>query len=342
MPPWSFWDCFWLAPAALILDLALGDPPLPWPHPVCLAGWLLHFMETPCRRYMDKGSAAASIKRRGRLPGALALALCCLIIGASVFVLISIPFIGWLFALYFSWAGLAMGCLLSTGREVLNAIEHSPLPEARHRMAWLVSRDVSLMDRKTLLKTLADTLSENFTDAFMAPFFWLCLTGPAGLWIYKTVSTADSQWGYLTPEWRNIGFAAARSDDALAWAPARLSALFLYLTDKLAALFAKGRIWQGAWPGWKTLAKDAGGMPSPNSGWSMAACAWLCGASMAGPSVYFGQLVVKPWIGPVGKPWTAPLIGTLNALMFGAALTGGAVFCIFLYFCQWIIRLSWA
>ena len=35
--PYSVWDCWWLAPVALLLDLRLGDPALPWPHPVCFA-----------------------------------------------------------------------------------------------------------------------------------------------------------------------------------------------------------------------------------------------------------------------------------------------------------------
>lgn len=65
------------------------------------------------------------------------------------------------------------------------------------------------MDRPLMRKTLADTLSENFTDALLAPFFWLLLAGPVGLWMYKAVSTADSMWGYLTERWRWLGWAGA-------------------------------------------------------------------------------------------------------------------------------------
>lgn len=64
----------------------------------------------------------------------------------------------------------------------------------------------------------------------LAPLFWLSLGGPVGLWAYKTVSTADSMWGYHTPRWEYFGKAAARADDLLAFVPARLSALLLWLT----------------------------------------------------------------------------------------------------------------
>ena len=72
--PYSVWDCWWLAPVALLLDLRLGDPALPWPHPVCFAGRLLGRLEGPARRWMRRGGAAGE-KRRGRLAGLVCLFL---------------------------------------------------------------------------------------------------------------------------------------------------------------------------------------------------------------------------------------------------------------------------
>lgn len=267
---------------------------------------------------------------RGRAAGAIALLACCAIVGGAVWGLISLPWGGGLFALYLAWAGLAMGCLLDTGRETISRTESAPLPEARVAVSWLVSRETGQMDRSTLRKTLADTLSENFTDAFVAPFFWLCLCGPAGLWIYKTVSCFDSQWGYLTPRWKALGWAGAKLDDLLAWIPARLGALSLFLCDKIYSLFPSSRSWRGSWPGWKVIAKDAKGMPSPNSGWSMAACAWLCDGRMAGPSVYFGELVPKAWLGPPGENagWDRLKLASLLRLTRSAAIIAGIIICV--------------
>ncbi|MDO5484543.1 MAG: CobD/CbiB family cobalamin biosynthesis protein, partial [Desulfovibrionaceae bacterium] len=218
-------------------------------------------------------------------------------------------------------------------------VENLAPEHAREALSWLVSRDTSQMDRPLMRKTLADTLSENFTDALMAPFFWLLLTGPVGLWLYKAVSTTDSMWGYLTVRWRWLGWAGARGDDLLAFIPARLSAVLLWLTDALLRRFRPAaRCWSGAWPGLRVVARQAGGMPSPNSGWSMAACAWLCGARMAGPSVYFGHLVDKPWLGPSESGallWDEGLLRGLCALMRAGAALGGLALCC----CAWLVRL---
>ncbi|WP_291355144.1 CobD/CbiB family cobalamin biosynthesis protein [Desulfovibrio sp.] len=321
--PWSAWECWWLAPCALALDLMLGDPALPWPHPVCLVGKCLSRLEGPARRF---GGAGPRAPLRLRLAGAMALLLLCAGTGAAVWLLVSLPAAGGLFALYLAWAGLAMGSLVRIGGEVAHAVEAAPLPEARTALARLVSRDVSALERPMLRKTLADTLSENFTDAFLAPWFWLLVAGPVGLWVYKAVSTGDSMWGYLNARWRWLGWAPAHADDVLAFVPARLSVLALRLADALARLTHLRRMWRGSWPGLCVVARQAKGMPSPNSGWSMAACAWLCGGRMAGPSVYFGELVVKPWLGPPERdaaPWDAGRIRALLLLEQWGTVCGG-------------------
>ncbi len=170
--PYSVWDCWWLAPLALLLDLWLGDPALPWPHPVCFAGRLLSRLEDPARRWMRHGGPANE-KWRGRLAGLACLLLLTGVTGLTVWLLCCLPVLGLLAVVYLAWAGLAMGSLLETGGEVLREVETRPEVQARKALSRLVSRDTSRMDRPLLRKTLADTLSENFTDALLAPLFWL-------------------------------------------------------------------------------------------------------------------------------------------------------------------------
>lgn len=318
--PYSCLDAPWLALIALILDLCFGDPDLPWRHPVCYLGKALDWLSPRLRRL-----ASLCRQHQSRLEkclGFLALFLMAGISFVPVFLLLRIPFWGAILAIYLAWAGLAFGCLTNTGKIVLERVESGDLPLAREGVAWLVSRDVSQLDQPMLRKTLADTLAENFTDAFLAPYFWLLLTGPAGLWCYKAVSTMDSQWGYLTPKWRNLGYACAKADDCLAWLPARLAPLILHFASCLVP--TKFKSWQGYWPGYATIRADARGMTSPNSGWSMSACAWLCQGPMAGPSIYFGQLVQKAWLGPKDAPaWTCQRLLALMRLMTFGAIVGG-------------------
>lgn len=356
--PWSVWECWWLAPLALVLDLWLGDPALSWRHPVCIVGRFLDALEGPARCFMATG-AAEKQRLRGRLAGAAALAVLTFCTGLAAWSLTSLPLLALPLAVYLGWSGLAMGSLLQTGRTVLERVEHAPVPEAREALSWLVSRETGSMDRPLMRKTLADTLSENLTDAFTAPFFWLLVGGPVALWCYKAVSTTDSMWGYTTDKWRWLGWAGARADDALAFIPARLAALSTALAHVLACLCARlagafGRrcvrvaarqplqrlircaarlpAWPGRWPGLGVVARQAVGMPSPNSGWSMTACAWLCWARMAGPSVYFGVLTPKPWLGPspedeerrgLSAAWDVSRLSALCSLLWWSALCGG-------------------
>ncbi len=301
----------WLVPAALVLDVTLGDPRLPWKHPVCWVGAWLNWLEPRARRLGG-----------GRAVGAVCALLTGVLFSGLVWLLSSVPYVGPVFALYFAWAGLAIGSLVDTGRKVLTSLEEDELPKARRALNQLVSRDTSGMDRARLKKTLADTLSENFTDACIAPLFWLMLGGPAGLWLHRAISTMDSMWGYKTPQWLNLGWGGAHMDDLLAWIPARLGVGILWLTDMLTGTSPR---WGGVWPGFGRVARQAGGMPSPNSGWSMAACAWLLGARMGGDEVYFGEAVRKPLLGPEdaeGRVWDSPRLQALCQLILQASLLG--------------------
>lgn len=264
---------------ALFLDARFADP-RNIPHPVRLIGKAYGFLENPARSFGHE-----------RLAGVL----CVLAVSGGAWLpvrfLIGLPFVGCFIALYLCFAGLAMGTLLREAGAALKAVESEDPERARLAVSMLVSRDTARLDKNELCRALAESVSENFNDALVAPFFWLLAGGPAGLWAYKAVSTADSMWGYMTPKWRDLGWAGARLDDLLAWIPARLSAFFL-----LAGSYAAHC--PGSFPGWRVIAGQAKSMKSPNSGWPMAMAAWLHDTRMGGPTVYFGELVQKPVLGP--------------------------------------------
>nr|WP_279355722.1 CobD/CbiB family cobalamin biosynthesis protein [Fundidesulfovibrio agrisoli] len=283
--------------AAVALDAALGDPHR-WPHPVRLIGAALNALERPVRNcpaglQQIYGTATAFL---------LSYAAC-----ACVYYLGRLPVFGWAVSLYFAYAGLALGQLLREARAAARLIGAGRDDEARRALGMLVSRDTSGLDRAGQWRTLAETVSENFCDAFVAPFLYLCLGGAPLLWLYKTISTMDSMWGYKTQRFKHLGWAGARADDLLAWVPARLSAWVLIFSASLMGLPTAGAR--------ANVRADAARMASPNAGWPMSAAAWLCGASMGGRAVYFGQEVEKPLLGPADCAWEAESVKTLLNLI---------------------------
>jgi len=310
-------DFWWIIPMAFFLDMRYGDPTLPWKHPVTYIGKLLLQIEPIARKFDG-----------ARINGLISVLFITFISAYIVFILTAMPIIGFIFAVYFSYAGLALGSLLKTSEDTIEIIEKGTLEEAQKSLSMLVSRDTSVQDRETLRKSMADTLSENLTDAIIAPFFWLCVGGPVTLWCYKAISTMDSMWGYKTDRWLKLGWACAKLDDAMAFIPARLSVLFLYLASRFGNVADNNA---GKWPGYKVIAAQAKLMESPNSGWSMSAAAWLLGARMGGPTLYFGRMVNKPWVGPAAdkaSAWDDKKLRDLCTLVRNAAIIG----CVCMYF----------
>ncbi|SIN69392.1 adenosylcobinamide-phosphate synthase CbiB [Halodesulfovibrio marinisediminis] len=277
-------ELFWIPLAALVIDAIFGDP-RSFPHPVQLIGSMLNRLEKTTRKNFPN-----------RLGGVLSLLILLLLVFIAVSFFIDLPYVGWVFALYFAWSGLALGSLLNEGTKAVQAVSSGSIEEGRKAVSMLVSRDVSESSEEELYKTLAETLSENFNDGIIAPFFWLILSGPVGLWLYKATSTMDSMWGYKNEKWIDLGWAGAKFDDLLAYVPARFSAMFLQSTANLAGL-GSGR---GAWD---SVARDAAKMESPNAGWPMAMAAHLYGRPMGGRAVYFGKIKEKPVLGAGDEAW---------------------------------------
>ena len=286
-----------LLPLAIGLDALLGDPP-GWPHPVRLIG--------ACLDRLKPLAPTAPLARR------IYGAACLCGLGFAVWLLVRIVtypsgLIGYLAALYLSYAGLALGCLMREGIRVSRLLSEGKLSQARASVAQLVSREVAGLDEDGLRRALAETLSENLCDGFTAPLFYLSPGGPALLWLYKCVSTFDSMWGYKNAEFRELGWAGARADDLLNFVPARLTALSMLLAARLMGLKPPGL--------WRLIRGDAAKSASPNAGWSMAAAAWIVGAQMGGPAVYFGRKVEKPRLGPPGRAWREPEFAKLLKLL---------------------------
>jgi adenosylcobinamide-phosphate synthase len=99
--------------------------------------------------------------------------------------------------------------------------------------------------------------------------------------------------GYRSPRYARFGWASARLDDVLNWAPARLTAVLAAGCAPLAG----GR----PRPAWRAARRDGGHHPSPNAGRPEAAFAGALGLRLGGTSRYGGVAEHRPELGD-GRP----------------------------------------
>lgn len=250
---------------AAALDLALGEPPARV-HPVA---WMGRYLDRTGRRL------PAAPPRRAVLAGGLALGVGAAATAAAGAVAGSAaarlpaplrPLLGGTVL----WTIGSGRVLLTEVAGVERALARS-LPAGRERLAGIVSRDPRLLSEAEVRAAALESLAENLSDSVVAPLFWYAVGGLPAAAAYRLVNTADAMWGYRTPRWEHAGKAAARADDLLNLAPARLTAVLL----------ARGPArWRSRLP------REARRTPSPNGGWPMAALALALDVRLAKPGHY--------------------------------------------------------
>ena len=175
-----------------------------------------------------------------------------------------------------------------------------------------MSRDARDLDASEVAGATIESVAENLSDGVIAPWLWYAIGGLPAAWAYRAANTLDAMWGYRDERWLDLGAAAARTDDALNLAPARVTALALCAA---AASHGDGA---RAVRHWRL---DAGKTASPNAGHPMAAMAGALGVRLGKRGDYvLGDGLRAPRHEDIGQACT---LATEAALVTGAAL--GAV-----------------
>jgi adenosylcobinamide-phosphate synthase len=244
---------------ALILDVALGEPPNAG-HPIA---WLGKLITREMKLAPGKGHG------RQLIFGTIMVTVTLGSITTLVFFLVAYlktvnPWLyviasGLLLKFTFSLRGLK-----DAAQEVRNLLKEDKLPEARQSLRSLVSRDTNRLGESQVVAATVSSVAENSTDSFLAPLFYFLLFGLPGAVAYRVINTFDAMIGYRG-QWEYLGKFAARLDDIASFIPARLSALIMVLAAWLCRMH----------PGsaWQIMARDHAKTESPNAGWTMSALA---------------------------------------------------------------------
>jgi len=264
---------------AFFLDLLIGDPVFRG-HPVRLIGSMLSFFER------------IFYPLQWKLFAGFLLVLCSLLVVFTLTILLNwvkrfliLPFslnVLTLFLLYFLFCNRDM---VREAKSVYWALEEGDLTLARERVSRIVGRDTARLDVRGVIRATVESASENIVDGFTAPLFYFLIGGIPLAYMYKTINTIDSRFGYRNSRYERFGKIGARLDDGLNFIPARLNGFFLYCASGFSAEVLQ------------TMVRDGRKNPSPNSGIAEAGFSAFLGLRLGGPSVYGTVLKHKPWIG---------------------------------------------
>lgn len=275
--------------AALLLDWVISD--MRWffrfvPHPVVMIGSLIGFFDRKLNRE-SRGDINRTV--RGTVMTIIVVSVAALVGWGIEAGLHYLPH-GWIAEVFIVAILLAQRSLAGRTADVGRALRKDDIETARDGLRHLCSRDPKSLDRPAVARAAIESLSENFSDAVVAPAFWFAILGLPGLFAYKAINTMDSMVGYKTEKYLAFGMTAARTDDAINWIPARLSGLLMVI----AALFTPtGRPLKA----FRTILRDAKKHASPNAGWPEAAMAGALDFALGGPREYPGEGTKTTWIG---------------------------------------------
>ena len=253
---------------SVCVDLALGEPPSSM-HPTVGMGRLISAgrsrrTSTAPRRSLIEGAAAVAV-------GAIATAVTATLVERMIR---RTPQPG---------RSIAEGAVLKpalsvrglrrAAESVENALERGRLHRARELLSWhLVSRDTSKLSVSGVAAAAIESVAENFNDGLVAPLFWYRAGGLSAAYVFRFVNTADAMIGYRTADLEWFGKTAARLDDLLAFAPARIAAILIAIAATITGDSGGDALLRAF--------LDAENTASPNAGWPMAAMAGALGVRL--------------------------------------------------------------
>jgi adenosylcobinamide-phosphate synthase len=275
---------WWVIPAAMALDAAVGDPR--WlPHPIRWMGRCIEVFESPTRRWIKSERLAGAVFASALVLGCWALIATVVRAAYGVH-----PLIGAMLDTVLIFYSLSARSLHDAAMEIHDLLADDRVDAARSRLDWIVGRDVEHYASADIARATVETVAENFADGVVSPLFFAAIGGAPLALTYKMINTLDSMVGYKNTRYHRFGWAAARMDDLANWIPARLAVIIISLAARLLDVGHGRRALHAA-------VAEGAHHSSPNAGYPEAAFAGALAVRLNGPNYYKGVRVEKPYIG---------------------------------------------
>lgn len=296
--------------AGFILDLIFGDPH--WlPHPICLIGNLIGFLEKNLRRLLAPGKTALLLG--GALMVVIVLSLSFAVPYAVLMLAEQVsPWLRFALETIMFYQIFATKCLRDESMKVYTALHNNDLEDARVKLSWIVGRDTKELTTEEVTKGAVETVAENTADGIIAPMFYMFIGGAPLAFLYKGINTMDSMVGYKNDKFLYFGRCAAKLDDVANFIPARITGILMILASYFLNMNAAGA--------WKIFWRDRYNHLSPNSAMTESVTAGALNIQLGGDHYYFGKLVHKDTIGDNIRPVVAEDIVAVNNLLYMTAV----------------------
>ncbi|MGE9783761.1 cobalamin biosynthesis protein CobD/CbiB [Janibacter sp. G368] len=209
-----------------------------------------------------------------------------------------------------TWAALGGTSLGREGLAVHDLLATGDLPGARARVRNLVGRVTDDLTPDEVARAAVESVAENTSDAVVGTLVWGAALGPLGVVLHRAANTLDAMHGHRTARYARFGWAAARLDDVLGWAPARVTVLATAAASHLRA----GEVV-------RTAVRDGRDHPSPNAGPVEAGFAAALGLRLGGRTVYASGAEDRVVMGSGPPPTVADLPRTVRLARRVGAVT---------------------
>lgn len=301
----------------IILDLLFGDPVYTF-HPVRVIGKTIYFFEKKLLK--DSHSHILQFLFGILIFFIVIISFAMLYILICFFLVEKFRFVIDIFLFY---SFIALKDLLFHVKKVVNNLKNNSIEKARKELSKIVGRKTENLDKCSILRGCAETISENYIDGIFAPLTYYFLGayffngdifsyGILFMMFYKITNTFDSIIGYKNKKYEYFGKFSAIMDDLLNFIPARLGVLSLFLCS----LFHVKKAFKGL----IVFLKDRKKHNSPNSACPMSYCAGFLNVFLGGDVEYHYGISRKSRINECGKDIEIVHIDILIFIIFCSSI----------------------